>query len=94
MSLMKVNGEYITDAGLIVRVINETATRIRTEVIDVHFPKHETRYGPYQITGGRADYLRELMVGQKREFWKSGTRSGYEVGGKFWIEDWAYVPPN
>lgn len=90
MKHLKVNGEYITDAGIIVKVLDETKTRLRTEIVDVFFPVHETRYGKFQIDGSRAEYLRDLLIGQKREFWKAGTRFGYEVGGNRWIQDWAY----
>ena len=87
---LKVNGERITDAGLIVRVDSETRTRTRGTVVDVFFPNHKTRWGEFQIAGGRADYLRELLVGQKREFWSGGTRFGYEVGGNRFVADWMH----
>jgi hypothetical protein len=89
-TFLKVNGERITDAGLILRVDSETKTRVRGTVVDVFFPVHETRWGTYQVTGGRADYLREILMGQKREFWSAGTRFGYEVGGMRWVSDWCF----
>ena len=89
---IKVNGELITDAGKIVRVDSQTKTRVRGTVVDVFFPKHKRQYshGHYQITGNRADYLRELIIGQKHEFWLTGSRAGYQVGGNEQVVDWTH----
>lgn len=89
-TFLKVNGERITDAGLILRVDGETKTRVRGTVVDVFFPQHQTRWSQFQITGGRAQYLRDLLVGQRREFWSAGTRFGFEVGGQRWVADWCH----
>ena len=87
---IKVNGEMITDAGKIVRVDSQTKTRVRGTVVDVFFPKHKTQNGYYQITGDRADYLRELIVGQEHRFWLAGSRAGYQIGGNERVVDWAH----
>ena len=87
---MKVNGERITNAGLIVEVINATPTRVRTRIVDVFFPVHKRPYGTYQVDELRQDYLRDVLVGQEREFWKTGSRAGYAIGGNEIVVDWAY----
>ena len=58
---IKVNGEMITNPGMIVRVDSQTKARVRGTVVDVFFPKHKRQHGHYQITGDRADYLRKLI---------------------------------
>ncbi len=90
MRLLKVNGERITDAGLICKVLNETPFRLRTEVIGLFFPRHKKRWGHYQIGADEQAYLRNLIIGQKREFWQWGSRAGYEVGGNRVISNWFY----
>ena len=89
--LIQINGEFITNAGMIGKVIHETPTRVHVEIVDVFFPVHQTRHGEYQIDQDRQDYLRELIVGQKRQYWFSGTRANMEVGGNTCVEDWVYV---
>lgn len=90
MRLLKVNGERITDAGLICKVLSETPFRFHTEVIGLFFPNHKTRRGRYQVGADEQVYLRKLIIGQKREFWSWGSRVGYEVGGNRCIDNWFY----
>ena len=89
---LKVNGERITNAGLIVRVDRETKTRAFGTVVDVFIPVHRKPHGDFQIAGERAKFLRKLLVGQERCFWTSGTRWGHSVGGNEFIVDWAFQP--
>jgi hypothetical protein len=90
--LLKVNGQLITHAGLICKVLSETPTRFRVEVVGLFFPRHKTRWGFHRIDPAEQAYLRELIIGQKREFWSelSPWRSGYEVGGDYVISNWHY----
>jgi len=87
---LKINAEFITRPGLIVKALSETKTRVRTEVIDVFFPVHQKRWGKFQIEAKDHKHWREFFVGQKREFWKSGSRFGFEVGGTFEVADWMH----
>ncbi len=90
--MLKIKGELITDAGLLADIIRETPTRVTVKITELYFPIHKNRYesGTYQVNRGTQKYLRQLLIGQKRNFWKTGTRAGFEVGGKRYVEDWLF----
>lgn len=38
--MLKIKGKCITDAGLIAKVVHETKTKIKVEIVDLFFPTH------------------------------------------------------
>ena len=91
MTYIKINGELITQAGLIALIIHETPTRVTVEVTALFFPVHATRWGPSQVNADTQEYLRDLIIGQHHVFWKAGTRANFEVGGNRIVVDWDYT---
>lgn len=87
-NLIKVNGSRITDAGLIAKVIHETTTRVKVEVVHLFFPTHEKRGFSYRVDKDRQEFLRERIIGRTLSFWKTGTRANFEVGGDRVVVDW------
>lgn len=80
--ILEAKGENITQAGLVLKVVGETKTRLRCEVIDLFFPVFDRPNGrTFQVEPERQAFMRERQIGQKREFWKTGSRAGFEVGG-------------
>lgn len=87
--MLKAKGAMITDAGLILKVESETATRIRTEIVGLFFPVHETRTGHFQVSAVQQEWLQDSLVGQKKEFWRAGSRAGMELcGRRQLVDDW------
>ena len=85
--IIKVIGNQITQAGILVEINHETRTRETGKIVGVYFPVHDTaRFGKYQVCKDRQKYLIEHLIGQTRSFWKTGSRAGYEVGGDYWVE--------
>lgn len=80
---------YITQPGLIGRIIKELPSRITVEITDVFFPVHSKSWGNVQIRKHNQAYSREFFTGQVHIFWKTGTRAGFEVGGNMrLLDDW------
>ena len=86
-STFKATPPLITQAGLVLEVVKETKCRVSGRVVDLFFPVHDTaRFGKYQISPESQTHLRERLVSHTREFWKTGSRAGYEVGGQYRIQ--------
>ena len=85
---MKVNGKRITDAGLIGEVTHETRAKVRMVITDLFFPRHNKSHGSFQVDPERREHLRNVLIGQEREFWKTGPRAGFEVGGNRFVTEW------
>lgn len=85
---MKVNGELITEPGLIGDVIHETKAIVTMRITDLYFPMHRKPWRDYQVCKERQEYFREILIGQTRRFWKTGSRAGYEVGGNRFVSEW------
>jgi len=80
--MVKIKGKRITQAGLIVEIVHETKTRIRVKVIALFFPKHIRLSGPpFQVDRDSREWLFERNIGRTLEFWKTGSRAGFEIGG-------------
>ena len=87
-NLIKVNGSRITDAGIIAKVIHETPTRVKVEVVYLFFPLHKKVGFNYQVDKDRQEFLRGRIIGQTLSFWKTGTRADFEVGGDRVVVNW------
>ena len=81
---IRVDGVYVTDAGLICEVLSASGSQIHARVVNVFFPVHfyAGRECNYQVSKQRQNYLRKCLVGKTRAFWCGGTRAGFEVGSK------------
>jgi len=80
MNKIKLKGERITDAGLIVDVESEIKTKFNGKVVKLFFPVHVKSWGEYQVSEDRQEFLKEVIIGQSVSVWKTGTRAGFEVG--------------
>jgi len=90
MRHFKIKGARITNAGLYAKEISSTPKMVTVEITGTFFPFHTIPgQEPYRIGRAGREYLTELMVGQVRKFWTSGTRAGFEVGNNHQIiETW------
>lgn len=89
--MLKIKGKTMLDAGLIAKVVSETNAKVQVEIVELFFPIHLVKGDKtFRVGKDRRDWLKDRLVGQTREFWKTGTRMNMEVGGEHQVIDWNF----
>jgi hypothetical protein len=77
---VRATGGIITNGGLIGEIVHLTNSQMTIKITNMFFPVHQKPWGKTQVDERSQEHQKEVLIGQSRKFWLTGTRQFMEVG--------------